>query len=200
MELFFFFGLILVPPLSHSKPSKKKPHQDPVKVGPARVDGDAAPVRSSSSSNSSVVAACFSPSSSSTFLATTINPREMQVQVEHAERVRRGDPEKHVREPLHPFAVRQDPVEVDARLADALADERLVDSAAARAARVRELVGERAQDAGHGRDADAGAEEDDDIVVSEFLVKEVGGWWLVVVGSEGGEGSRMEGKEKKAVR
>ena len=38
----------------------------------------------------------------------------------------------------------------------------------------RELVRERAQDAGHGRDADAGAEEDDDVVVGEFL------WWLVV--------------------
>lgn len=169
---------------------KHKPYQDPVKVGPARVDGDAALVRG-------VVAERFSSSSSSsTFLTTTtINSCKMQVQVEHAERVRGRDPEKHVREPLHPFAVRQDPVEVDARLADALADERLVDARAARAARVRELVGERAEDAGHGRDADASAEEDDDVVVGEFLLRRV------QVGGEGrGRRNKREMKKTKKLK
>ena len=116
----------------------------------------------------------------------------MQVQVKHPQRVRGRDPVQHVGEPLHALAVRQDPVEVDPRLADALADERLVDARAARAAGVRELVGEGAEDAGHGGDADAGAEEDDDVVVGKLL--------LVGLGRGGGRRKKKKGKKRKRRR
>lgn len=115
------------------------------------------------------VAAVPSPSSSST-PSSSIDARKVQVEVKHSQRVGGRDTVQHVGEPLHPFVVRQDPVEVDARLADALGDESLVDAAAVGAAGVGELVGERAEDAGHGRDADACAEEHDDVVVGEFLL------------------------------
>ena len=56
---------------------------------------------------------------------------------------------------------------------------------------MRELVGEGAEDAGHGRDADPGAEEDNDVVVGEFLFR----WWWWLGG--GGEGRKWRSKKKE---
>lgn len=120
----------------------------------------------------------------------------MQVQVKDPDRVRPRNPVEHFGKPLHAPIIGEDPVEVHARLSDALADQLLVEAGAVGAPGVRELVGQRAQDTGHGGCADAGSEEDDDVVAGKVLL------FFVRKGAregkkEGGRGKKREGGQKR---